>query len=153
MSEKIPAGTYKGRGVAGSAQLGMTRNGGDQVAIDVEIPSLGRTFTTFLFFSDAAKPFSIDRLRALGWDESSDDPSFPGIDRNEVDVVVKYETYQGEEKLKVEILTGGGKVTLKDTMTDGQKRSFMASLKTAAKQAGGAPAAAASPKQGGGYAL
>ena len=151
-SEKIPAGTYKGRGVAGSAQMGMTSTGTDQVAIDLEIPALGRVLTTFLFFSDGAKPYSIDRLLALGWD-GSDDPSFVGIDANEVDVVVKYEDYKGEQKMKVEILTGGGKVTLKDTMTDSQKRSFMSSLKTAAKQAGGAPAAAAAPKQGGGYAL
>jgi hypothetical protein len=156
MSEKIQAGTYKGRGVAGSAQMGMTQNGADQIAIDLHIPELGRVLTTFLFFTDAAKPYSIDRLRALGWDETSDDPSLPGIDRNEVDVVVKYETYKGEEKMKVEILTGGGKVTLKEQMTDSQKRSFMSALKSAAKQAGGAPAPkapAGAPGGGGGYAL
>ncbi len=154
MSEKIPAGTYKGRGVAGSAQMGMTSTGGDQIAIDVEVPALGRVLTTFLFFTEAAKPYSIDRLRALGWDETSDDPSLPGIDRNEVDVVVKYEDYKGEQKMKVEVLTGGGKVTLKDQMSDTQKRSFMSALKNAAKQAGGAPAPKAPTSSGGGgYAL
>ena len=152
-SEKIPAGTYKGRGVAGSAQMGMTSTGTDQVAIDLEIPALGRVLTTFLFFSDGAKPYSIDRLLALGWD-GSDDPSFVGIDANEVDVVVKYEDYKGEQKMKVEILTGGGgKVTLKDQMSETQKRGFMTALKTAAKQAGGVAPKASAPKAGGGFAL
>jgi len=135
MSNRIEEGVYKGRGIEGSAQQGVTSNGTEQVALDIEIPALGRAVTTFLYFSDNAAPYSLERLRALGW-EGGDDPSFPGISKNEVDVSIKYENYQGEDKLKVEIVTGGGRVVLKTPMSDQQRRGFMARLAKLEKQSG-----------------
>ena len=134
MSEKIEAGIYKGRGVEGSAQHGTSKKGTEQVAIDLDIPAIGRQVTTFLFFSDDAAPYALERLRALGW-QGSDDPSFPGISTNEVDVQIKYETYEGKENLKVEIATGGGRVTLKNTMSEQEKRGFMSRIAKLDKQA------------------
>lgn len=135
MSDKIEAGIYKGRGVEGSAQLNQNQNTGTEtVAIDIELPQVGRTVTTFLYFTDKAEKQAIERLRALGWDGSDD---FRGISANEVDVQVKYETYQGAEKMKVEIVTGAGRVVLRDTMNDQQKRGFMAKLQKLNSQAGG----------------
>lgn len=136
MSEKLAAGVYKGRGVEGSAQHGHSKQGTEQVAIDIDLPEAGRQVTTFLFFSDNAAPYALERLRALGWD-GSDDDRFPGISLNEVDVQIKYEMYEGKEQMKVDIVTGGGRVVLKNTMSDQEKRGFMSRISRLNKQAPG----------------
>lgn len=133
MSEKIPAGIYKARGVEGSVQYGKTVNGIEQVAVDVELIEFGRTVTTFLFFSDAAKPYSIDRLKALGW---NGDAPITGIGRNEAQVRISYEDYKGEEKMKVEVMTGGGRVSLREQLSPQEQRGFFAMLVDAGKKAG-----------------
>ena len=144
MSEKIPAGIYKARGVEGSVQYGKTANGIEQVAVDVELLDAGRTVTTFLFFSEAAKPYSIDRLKALGW---NGDAPITGIGRNEAQVRISYEEYKGEEKMKVEVLTGGGRVSLREQLSPQEQRGFFAMLVDAGKKAGiGAPSSAGYPK-------
>lgn len=125
---KIAAGFYKGRAVEGSEQYGTTDKGTDQIAIDIEIPALNRTFTTFLYFTDAAAPYAIERLRACGWG-SMDLSNLAGIGANEVDVGIKYETYNGTERMKVDIATGGGRVTLEKPMGDKEKRAFAARMK------------------------
>ena len=92
--KRIQTGTYKGRGIAGSEQYGVTSNGNDQVVVDLNLVDLGESVSTFLNFSEAAAQYSIDRLRALGW-EGNDLSNLTGIDRNEVMVSVKYETWEG----------------------------------------------------------
>lgn len=66
-----------------------------------------RTVQTFLPLTQRAIPFSIERLRALGW-KGTDIRDLAGIDQADVDVDVAYEDFQGEEQLRVEILTGAG---------------------------------------------
>jgi hypothetical protein len=129
MGERISAGIYKGKGVAGSEQYGTTKNGHDQIVLDLDLTDIGERVSTFLVFSDAAAPYGIERLRALGW-SGSDLSDLTGIDLNEVDVEVKYEDWQGDMKMKVQILTGGGRVVLKQTMTDKDKRAFGAKFKS-----------------------
>lgn len=128
MSEhRVPAGIHKGRGTMG-IQYGTTTNGHDQIVIDLALSELGETVSTFLIFSDAAAPYAIERLRAMGWigDDLSD---LTGIDQNEVDVEVKYEMYDGKERMRVQILTGGGRVVLQNTMDDKGKKAFAAKFK------------------------
>ena len=140
--KRIQTGTYKGRGIAGSEQYGVTSNGNDQVVVDLNLVDLGESVSTFLNFSEAAAQYSIDRLRALGW-EGNDLSNLAGIDRNEVMVSVKYETWEGKERMRVEIVTGGGRVTLKDTMDDKRKKVFAARFKGLAASTGGPSAASA----------
>lgn len=142
MSEQVKAGFYKGcRGILGSEQYGrsgQSGQGSEQIALDVNIPELERNFTTFLSFSDKAAPYSIERLRALGWtgDDISD---LRGIDQNDVDVQIKYEMFEGKEQMRVQIATGGGgRIELKNVMTDRDKRDFSARMRAFLK---GAPAA------------
>lgn len=140
MSEgNAPAGFYKGcRGVAGSAQY-AAKNGNEQIAIDVYVPELERAFTTFLYFSDAAAPYAIERLRALGW--TGDDVSdLTGIDQRDVDVQIKYETFEGKQRMKVDISTGGGRIKLENQMDEKQKRAFAARMKAVLKSSGATPA-------------
>jgi hypothetical protein len=140
-TRRIPAGRYRGRGIAGSEQYGTTRNGNDQIVIDLDLLDIGERTSTFLVFSNDSAPYSIDRLRALGW-STNDLTNLAGIDRNEVDVEVKYEMYQGEEKMKVQILTGGG-VVLKDKLDDKGKKAFAARYKDLAASTTPAPGAVA----------
>ena len=132
----IPAGRYTVRGVKGSEQYG--RSEGEkktpQIGIDLEFIGgeyEGATATTILYFSEAAKQFSIDRLRALGW-KGDDLTDLTGIDENEAMAVVKYETWEGKEQMKVEILTNGGGMKFKTQMSDADKRMFAASMKSTA---------------------
>ncbi len=129
MSE-VQAGFYKGRGIAGSEQYGITSNGTDQIAVDLEVPSLGRALTVFLYFTDGAAPYAIEKLRAMGW-QGNDLSNLAGIDANEVDVSIKYEEYKGDRRMKVDVVAGGGgRVKLDTTMTAAQKANFAARMKS-----------------------
>ena len=65
-------------------------------------------------------------------------PSEPGAIVSPGDgrvVVVQDEEYQGKQQMKVEIATGGGRVTLKNTMSEQEKRGFMSRIAKLDKQA------------------
>lgn len=129
-ARRIQAGTYRGQAVEGTEQYGTTSNGNDQIVIDLQLVDIGEKVSAFLVFSEKSAPFSMERLRALGW-QGTDLSDLRGIARNIVDVEVKYETYQGQEKMKVEIRTGG--VALKDKLDDKGKKAFAARYAQLAK--------------------
>lgn len=142
----IQPGVYKGRAIVGSEQFGSTSKGNDQIAIDLEVPELGRNLTTFLVFSTDAAPYSIDRLRACGWDGSTNadgSPNLATIGANEIDVQVKYRDYNGEQKLDVQIMTGGGRVKITE-FDASSKRQFGARFSALAKMHGVTPSNAKS---------
>ena len=141
-TQRIPAGTYRGKAIAGTEQYGQTSNGNDQIVLDLILTDTGEKVSTFLVFSEKSAPYSIDRLRALGW-KGADLSNLDGIDANEVDIEVKYELYQGDQKMKVQILTGGG-VVLKDKLDDKGKRAFAAKYASLAKSA---PVVSSSPER------
>lgn len=148
-THRIPAGIYSARGIAGSEQYGTTSNGNDQIVVDLTLLAdadgreVGEQVSVFLVFSDKAAPFSIERLRALGW-TGTDLSQLDGIDRQEVQVQVKYEEYRGEQKMKVEILTGGGRVALKNQLDASGKKAFAAKFADLAKATAGPATAKAS---------
>lgn len=142
-SDRPRAGIYKGRAVAGAGS--DEHWGGEedapQVALDFFIPALERTVTAYLSFSEKAKPYSIERLKACGWDGSATLP-LVGIDKNEVDIEIKYTIYNGKTQMKVDIRTFG---RFKHAIEPAKARSFMADLvKNAASldKAGPAPTGA-----------
>lgn len=119
----IQAGMYKGRGVEGSVQYGTTKNGHDQIVLDLQLSGTNEVVSTFLIFSEAAAPYSMKRLRALGWKGRTPDDlaNIKGISSEEVDVSVYFEEHNGKQQMKVDIVTGGT-VVLKDQMdTRGRK--------------------------------
>jgi hypothetical protein len=113
----IAAGRYKGKAVKGSEQYNMLEGKAPCVAIDLKIASAaGDVFmTTFLYFSEAAAPYSYERLRALGWKGTgpADLADLSTLDQ-EVDIEVTKEVYEGKERTKANILTGASRVTLTD---------------------------------------
>lgn len=149
---KYQAGYYRGRGVAGSEQHGYANSGSEQISLDLDVQISDQEvvrLTTIMSFSGGAAEYSIERLKALGWDGSNE---LRGIDQNEVDVEIKYEVPPGrsEEVMRVEIKTGGGRFTFKKPMADAEKRGFMAQLSRQAAQLAGGGGGAGGGGQGGG---
>lgn len=140
MARRIEKGTYRGRAIAGSEQYGTTSKGNDQIVLELDLLDIGERVSTFLVFSDNSAEFSVDRLRACGW-EGEDLSNLQGIDRNEVSVSVWYEEYQGKEQMKVEIATGGGRVVLDAPMDDKAKRAFGARFRHLTKPTAANPGA------------
>ena len=140
-AQQIAAGFYKGRAIAGSEQYGTSENGTETVAVDVDVPALGRHLTVKFYFTDKAMPYALEKLRACGW-TGDDVTSLVNIDANEGDVTVKYEAYEGKMQMKVDISTmGGGRIKLDNPMDDAAKRAFAARVRAAARSTGGASAA------------
>ena len=114
-------GNYTGKAIKGSEQYGESPNGNPELLLQVIIPELaspefpqGRVFTTVLYFSAEAAPYSIPRLRALGW-EGNDLSDLSGIDKNEVQINVAWpvDPGDGKAKLKVQIGSGAGTFSTK----------------------------------------
>jgi len=143
----IPAGIYRAR--ANGAELDRNKDGTHDVVnvgLVIDGPDGPVNATTYLHFSEKAAKFSLDRLRALGWPGGTTFEKLP----NAVDVTVKYETYEGKEQMKVDILTGGGGIKAKNPPSEAERKHFFAGLNKAL----GAPAdprtANAKPAGGGG---
>lgn len=138
----IAAGRYKGKAVKGSEQYNMLEGKAPCVAIDLKIASSGGDvfMTTFLYFSEAAAPYSYERLRALGWKGQgpADLSDFSTIDANEVDIEVTKEVFEGKERTKANILTGASHVTLTDKV---DPKTFAAKVAAMLGNSGAAPVA------------
>ena len=149
MIDKIPAGFHPARAIAGSEQYGTTDKGTDQIVLDLHLTTLDRTVSTVLFFSDKAYPYSIERLQACGW-TGEDVTNLVGIDANEVTAEIRYEVYEGKDRMKVNIATGGGRIKLDAPMDAAAKRGFSARMKQLIKIGSGAAAKPAipAPRQG-----
>lgn len=135
-------GIFKARAVLGSEQYGDTTGGHPQIAINLRMKTEDgsvQEVTTFLIFSAPSAPYSFERLRAMGW-EGNDLTSLKGIDKNEVDVRIWEENYEGKPQLKVEIM-GGGRVQMSKPTS---KEAFAAKVAAITGQGGGAPAAGTS---------
>ncbi len=148
--DDIQAGYYRARAIEGSEQFGFSKNGGEQVAIVLELLDLRRQVTTLLAFGGNGMGPSIERLKALGWDGNP--AGLAGIGTHEVQCEIKYEDWQGKISMRAEIKTRDGKFSFKAPMAEQQKRGFLAELAKVAAQVdgGGAPPAPASrPAQGG----
>ncbi len=129
----IQAGRYKAHAVSGSMQFGMSAKGNEQISVDLLLPT-GEMVTTFLSFSDAARPYSEDRLVALGWAGIGHELDEAELNR-EVDVDVSYQDYQGKQQMRVDIVPGGGRVKMKTTLDEAQKKAFLQRLTGISKSA------------------
>jgi len=131
-NERIPSGIHLCHGVAGSVQEGVSNQGTDFLAIKLRLDDLGEEVTTFLYFTEKTESWSLDRLKALGWDGKGDG-SYSGIDSKEAECSVRYEDYNGKQTMKVDIMTNSGvKVT---PMAESGKSAFRARLQKLASSA------------------
>jgi hypothetical protein len=148
---RIEPGYYKARAIRGTEQYAHADNGNEQIAIDFEVPALGRNLTVFFHFTDAATKYAVEKLRACGW-RGDDVTQLEGIDANEVELQVRFEPWQGRMRMKVDVAAGGGgRPQLENQMDERAKRALAARVK---QLVGGrrAPAPAAQRQGSGGSA-
>jgi hypothetical protein len=98
----IEAGYYKARVIPGEGAFGETKKGDVEAVIPMLLDT-GDRVTVRLYFSEKAEKYSVDKLRAIGW--QGGDLLFERCP-NEVTVAIKYELYEGEERMKADIVTG-----------------------------------------------
>lgn len=122
----IAAGTYRAQAVKGSEQYGRTQAGDEKMTVDVELLDIGETVTVFLTFGEKAKPYSVARLKELGWDGTD---SMAGLGSRECTIKIKYETYNGEERMRADVVVpGSGGIPEKDRMGERETRTFLSKL-------------------------
>ncbi len=122
----IPAARYDADYIPGSLQFGLSKAGNEQISVDLKLEN-GMVVTAFLSFSEAAKPYSEERLRALGWGGAGsalDDTTLT----QRVKVDISYRLWEGKEQMDVNIVTGGGRVKMKSEMDAAQKSAFLRRL-------------------------
>jgi hypothetical protein len=108
----IPFGRHKARAIPGSVQYGTS---GEKktltITIELEVPSHNARVGTYLYFSPSSADFSLERLRTLGWEgkEIKDIRDLSTIGKNEVEIDVLEELWEGKKRTKVEIVTNAAK--------------------------------------------
>jgi hypothetical protein len=126
-------GRFVGRSTgAADVQFGHAKNGSEQIAVMVELlheELEGRKVTWFgSFATDESTKITMRTLRHLGW--TCDDLTvLEGLGSTEVDVVIKYEEYNGKEQMRVNIFSRDARVEMKNPMSEEQKRAFAARMK------------------------
>lgn len=122
----IAAGTYRAQAVKGSEQYGRTQAGDEKMTVDVELLDIGEHATVFLTFGEKAQRYSMARLKEMGWDGTD---SMVGLGSREFTARVKYETYNGEERMRVDVIVpGSGGIPDKDRLGERETRTFLAKL-------------------------
>jgi hypothetical protein len=114
----------------GDAEFSKTDNGTAQVFVKAEVPGEGLK-TVILFMSDAAMPYTQEKLRAVGW--SGKGPIGPQIKGNTCELCLYEEEYQGEWKAKADFAqSGNGGLKAKNPATASEEADMLAKLEIAA---------------------
>lgn len=116
----IPEGRYKARGR--SWGFGKTSTGIEQMGIMFgfsDPDGAERTLTWYGFFNTEENgKRALKVMRICGWDENDADVLNPkGLDKNEVEIVVKHEEYNGETQARIAFVNAIG-VALKPLPED-----------------------------------
>jgi len=142
----LDKGFYRARAV--EHQFGVAETGTEQVAVTFEIRTEGRwkeyRITWFGYFTEGTVRRTLESLRTCGW-EGDDVTDLVGLDRNEVELEVVHEAYNGELRAKVKWVNRvSGVFRVKNPMTVEQKRALSARVRHLAlamrAPAGAAPA-------------
>jgi hypothetical protein len=147
----LPIANYRARAIEG--QMGFADTGTEQIAVTFEIIEEGdfegHTITWFGFLTEATTERTIKTLIVCGW-EGDDLSDLRGLDRNEVELVIEHETYNGVKRARVKWVNrpGSGAFVMKRPMTDIQKRALaqkMRGLIVTLRKQEGAPRSPQSP--------
>lgn len=134
--------------------LGET-NGKETIAVQFEIltpDAEANHMTWYGFFTEKAWERTIDALRYCGW-EGNDLADLAGLDKNEVELVVDDEDYQGNMVAKIKWINRLG-VALKAPLTGDNLKGFAARMRDQIKAKDAAegrkPTQARTPPRNGG---
>ena len=148
----ISAGKYIGRARSETLCFGHSRSGSEQVAMNFEILNEGFEGQSVAWYGSLAtegrngkKPaieIAMRQLRDAGWTgDSLTDPT--GLGSVEVDLDIKYETYQGKESMRVFVMPKDGYTVKMESPIQGRelaalnarlKGAILASKRPVAKQ-------------------
>lgn len=133
----------------GDVEFSTTDSGTEQVFINVALPT-GEIETVILFLSEKALPYTQEKLHALGW--SGKGAIGPQIKDKPCRIAISFETWEGKERKRVDLVKSGGGSGLKakNPATESAAAVMLRKLEAAAASAGDFPpplaAAAAPPK-------
>lgn len=122
-------GRYRAKGIEGA--LGFTSGNKEQVAVLFELLEgeyAGVRMTWHGFFTDKTTKRTIEALRNCGW-EGNDLTNLGGINRNEVELVIENEEYEGKTRPKVQWVNAIGRIALSATMPVDQAKAFALRMK------------------------
>lgn len=94
----IAAGYYWAAPLSG--KLTTTQTGTMQFAIEFKLLDTDDRRTVFLFTTDAAWPYTEEKLRKLGWNGNADDMAFTA---DRIELVCKHEQYNGKTREKWDV--------------------------------------------------
>jgi hypothetical protein len=135
----IQAGDYKGKVVTGSQRIGLSSAGKDTMIVTVNCKDIGPVDVR-LALSEDAIAYSLEKLRACGWTGDRLTKEMPGLDKEEVTVRIKYESFtdaKGQRMvMKSDILSGAIGFKLETEETDWDAFAARVQAKTGIPVAG-----------------
>lgn len=150
MSQITEAGKYLARAIAESVDLGLSKNGTEQISIQfVLLDPADQTPTdaTITWIGNFANAKGMDitakALKACGWGGDMNDLS--GIDGKVVELDVQWDEYNGDRRLRVKWVNvpGAGGIVFKNKIEGGAKASLAAKMNAFMASRGEAPAVGA----------
>lgn len=121
----------KVQGRAREWALGHADNGTEQIGILFDyIDENGEPsrITYYGYFTESTADRTIESMRFCGW-EGDDFGQLEGLDRNEVELVIEDETYQGKTRRKVQWVNRLASVAIKKPMDSQQIAAFAAKMR------------------------
>jgi hypothetical protein len=128
--------------------LGRSSKGTAQVFVSFQAKdgeAAGQTIAWYGSFSDAALPYTMEKLRTTGFagDDLSDISSVGSA--GDVQIVVAHEKYEGKIRAKVQFINALGGARLANPMDDADKRRFAAEMRSKIAALGASSRAAPKP--------
>lgn len=131
----IADGKYRARGK--SWGFGVAGTGTEQIGVTFEIvedgDECGKSITWYGHFNTEENGRrALKAMRACGWDEQGDPIDPKGLDKNEVELVIEEEDYNGTSNSKVKWVNAIGAASMKPLAADqkakltGKLRQWMA---------------------------
>jgi hypothetical protein len=127
--EALKDAIYDGVCVEGGVQYSESEKGTLEIILDclIEVDGSQIPAQTFLYFNEKTYPFSVERLRAAGW-EGDDLSNLAGIGKNKIKFQKSSETFEGKLKHKIQIASGGGRFETKKPVDPKQFAARVAAI-------------------------
>ena len=125
----IEAGKHRARAL--HAELGLTKNGFEQIGIEFELLDLpGQRISYYGVFTGGAQEWTIKAMRTAGFrgTDITDMSSLTG-ETPEVLLVVEHEKYERRVRAKVKFVNTMGGVSMKDPLSGDRAKAFAAKMK------------------------
>ena len=121
------SGTYRAKAI--EADLRVSKNGNEMVVVTFHVPSESCNVTWYgTFASTKGSNVALRALKAMGWD-GDDITDLAGCTRNEVDLVVEMEVWEGITSPKVRWVNEPRKGSVGEAMDAARKAAFRDRIK------------------------